>query len=91
MDRGEWIRGHWRPLLAITYILVIVFDFIIAPAGWSIIQMIASGNVTQQWEPITLLSGGLFHLSMGAILGVTSYTRGQEKIEKARADAGIGK
>ena len=33
----------------------------------------------QQWEPLTLMGGGLFHLSFGAILGVAAFTRGQEK------------
>ena len=31
------------------------------------------------WEPLTLMGGGLFHLSFGAILGVAAFTRGQEK------------
>lgn len=31
------------------------------------------------WQPLTLLGGGLFHLSFGAILGIAAFTRGQEK------------
>lgn len=31
------------------------------------------------WEPLTLAGGGLFHLSFGAILGISAFTRGQEK------------
>jgi hypothetical protein len=32
------------------------------------------------WKSITLDNGGLIHLAFGAILGITSWTRGQEKI-----------
>lgn len=32
------------------------------------------------WIPLTLQGGGLYHLSMGAIVGVSSWSRSQEKI-----------
>jgi hypothetical protein len=32
------------------------------------------------WKPLTLEGSGLFHVAMGAVLGVTAWTRGQEKI-----------
>lgn len=31
------------------------------------------------WKPITLEGGALFHLAFGAILGVSAWTRGTEK------------
>ena len=40
-----------------------------------------------QWDPLTLKAGGFFHIVMGGILGVTSWTRGQEKIK--RLESGI--
>lgn len=33
------------------------------------------------WQPLTLLGGGLFHLSFGGILGIAAWTRGKEKVE----------
>jgi hypothetical protein len=33
-----------------------------------------------QWQPITLQGAGLFHISMGAILGIAVYGRTQEKL-----------
>ncbi len=33
----------------------------------------------KEWTPLTLGGGGLFHLAFGAILGVSAFTRGQEK------------
>ena len=34
---------------------------------------------SRDWAPLTLAGGGLFHLSFAAILGVSAFTRGQEK------------
>lgn len=62
------------------YMLVCVADFVVFPVLWSLIQALHSGNVTNQWNPITLQGAGLFHLSMGAIIGVTAFGRTQEKL-----------
>jgi len=32
------------------------------------------------WQPLTLGGGGLYHLAMGAVLGIAAWSRGQEKI-----------
>lgn len=45
------------------------------------LQTIHGGIVTQQWDPITLGGGGLFHVAMGAVLGITAYGRTKEKLE----------
>jgi len=44
----------------------------------------------QEWHPLTLEGGGLFHLSFGAILGVAAFTRGQEKKAAIVAGSGMG-
>lgn len=33
-----------------------------------------------QWDPLTLKESGFFHLAMGAIIGVSAWTRGNEKL-----------
>jgi hypothetical protein len=33
---------------------------------------------------LTLQGAGLFHMAMGAVLGITAYGRSKEKIEKAQ-------
>ena len=38
------------------------------------------------WQPITLKANGLFHASMAALLGVSAYSRSQEKIAKIESD-----
>ena len=70
------------------YMIIVMFDFLIAPIFWPILQVYLLENpditndtsIVEQWEPITLSSGGLFHVSMGGILGVTAWSRGQEKL-----------
>lgn len=75
-----WFNKKWRPAMAWSYMVICVFDFIIAPILWSILQASYKGNVTEAWAPLTLQGAGLFHLAMGAILGVTAWSRGQEKM-----------
>jgi hypothetical protein len=86
-DKNEvnsWIRTHWRPSMAFVYMGIIIFDFVIAPILWSLIQYYGEGSLIQQWSPLTLAAGGLFHAAMGAILGVSAFTRGQEKIQRIK-------
>lgn len=71
-------------MMAVIYMLVILFDFIVAPIFWSTLQAYGSGSIAVQWVPLTLTNGGIFHAAMGAILGVSAFTRGQEKVERLR-------
>ena len=79
-----WLQKYWRPMMAVAYMVIILFDFIVAPILWSVLQAMAAGTVTLQWAPLTLLSGGIFHAAMGAVLGISAFTRGQEKVERLR-------
>jgi hypothetical protein len=83
-----WIQNRWRPAMGWVYMAIVVFDFMIAPIFWPILQVYLLENpditnetsLLEQWEPITLSHSGLFHVSMGGILGVTAWSRGQEKL-----------
>ena len=66
--------------MAWLYMAVCAFDFLVAPILWSLLQALSHGSVTTQWQPITLQSGGLYHLAMGAVLGISSYGRTREKM-----------
>lgn len=79
-NQRYWMQTHWRPLMAIMYMIVCVADFIIFPVLWSILQSTSDGQVTSQWNPITLQGGGLFHVALGAILGVAVFGRTKEKL-----------
>jgi hypothetical protein len=77
----EWLQKRWRPMMAGMYLAVCSFDFIIAPILWSLLQALNNhGHVETAWVPLTLQGAGLFHMAMGAILGIAAYGRTQEKI-----------
>lgn len=78
--KEDWMNSKWRPAMGWMYMIVCVTDFIIFPILWSVLQAINHGSVTTQWDPITLKGAGLFHMAMGAIVGVTAWSRGQEKL-----------
>ena len=62
------------------YMVVCCFDFVIAPVLWSLLQSLSHGSVNTQWQPLTLQGAGLFHIAMGAVLGIAAYGRTQEKL-----------
>jgi hypothetical protein len=68
--------------------LVCVTDFVIFPVLWSLIQVIGGGRVETQWSPITLQGAGLFHMAMGAVLGIAAFGRTQEKMAGAAGGNG---
>ena len=78
--KEDWMNKKWRPMMGWTYMITCVFDFLLFPIMWSMLQAIQQGNVTSQWNPITLQGAGLYHVAMGAVLGVAAYSRGREKL-----------
>jgi hypothetical protein len=81
--KEDWMNSKWRPLMGYVYMLTCIMDFVIFPILWSLVQTIGDGKVESQWMPITLQGAGLFHISMGAILGIAAYGRTQEKLNGA--------
>ena len=77
----HWINRKWRPAMGWMYLSVCIFDFIIFPVFWSILQATTQGDVGVAWQPITLQGAGLFHIAMGAVLGIAVYGRTKEKVE----------
>jgi hypothetical protein len=76
----DWMTTKWRPLMAVTYMATIWFDFIVGPILFNILQYWNPGQAIGMWVPLTLQGGGLYHISMGAILGIAAWTRGKEKV-----------
>lgn len=79
----DWMNSKWRPMMGWMYMGVCIFDFTIAPVLWSLVQAVFHGGVNVQWQPLTLQGAGLFHISMGAVLGLAAYGRTQEKLAGA--------
>jgi hypothetical protein len=78
-EKENWINNKWRPMMGWMYFVVCITDFILFPVLWAIFKSSVGESVTA-WEPLTLQGAGLFHVAMGAILGVTAWSRGREKI-----------
>lgn len=76
----NWFHRRWRPAMGWSYMITCICDFVIFPILWSILQAVSQGSVTSQWNPITLQGAGLYHVSMGGILGITAWWRSKEKI-----------
>ena len=74
-----WMQQYWRPIMAWQYLVVCLFDFMLAPIflGWFAYVTKTPLGV---WTPLTVQGGGLYHLSMGAIVGITSYAKTQERV-----------
>ena len=75
----DWMARRWRPMMGWMYMVVCTFDFMVAPILWSVLQTVMHQTITQ-WNPLTLQGAGLFHVAMGAVLGVAAYGRTQEKL-----------
>jgi len=82
LDQGatDWINKKMRPMMGWIYMLTCTCDFVIFPILWSMLQAVSHGQVTSQWQPLTLQGAGLYHIAMGAVLGIAAYGRTKEKV-----------
>jgi len=82
----DWMNSKWRPAMGWMYMMVCVFDFIVFPVMYTIVQFWeteAANDAFRQWQPLTLAGAGLFHMAMGAVLGLSAWGRTQEKLNGA--------
>lgn len=79
----DWINNKYRPMMGWTYMAICLFDFMLAPIMWSVVQAVGHGTLSTQWQPLTLSGGGLVHVAFGAIIGVTAFGRTKEKLAGA--------
>jgi hypothetical protein len=80
-EAQDWINKKWRPVMGWVYMLTCTADFVLFPILWSLLQALSHGSVTSQWQPLTLQGAGLYHIAMGAVLGIAAYGRTKEKVE----------
>ena len=78
----DWINKKWRPVMGWVYMATCTADFVLFPILWSLLQAVQGGQVSSQWNPITLQGAGLYHIAMGAVLGIAAYGRTKEKLEQ---------
>ncbi len=80
--KEDWMNSKWRPMMGWMYMVVCVMDMVIFPVLWSLLQTVTKTPITQ-WNPLTLQGAGLFHIAMGAVLGLAAWGRTQEKLNGA--------
>jgi len=80
--KEDWMNSKWRPAMGWIYMATCTADFILFPILWSLLQAMLKQPVTQ-WQPLTLQGAGLYHIAMGAVLGIAAMGRTQEKIAGA--------
>jgi hypothetical protein len=78
----DWMQKKWRPAMGWMYMGICTLDMAIFPVLWSVLQMFQNTTITQ-WSPLTLQGAGLFHIAMGAVLGIAAFGRTQEKLAGA--------
>ena len=76
---ANWMQNLWRPAMGWMYMLICLLDMAVFPVLWSLLQAMTKQPITQ-WMPLTLQGAGLFHIAMGAVLGIAAFGRTQEKI-----------
>ena len=77
--KEDWMNSKWRPMMGWMYMLICTMDMVIFPVLWSLLQAVTHTAITQ-WNPLTLQGAGLFHIAMGAVLGIAAFGRTQEKL-----------
>jgi hypothetical protein len=77
--KEDWMNSKWRPMMGWMYMVVCMMDMVIFPILWSLLQTFTHTQITQ-WNPLTLQGAGLFHIAMGAVLGIAAFGRTQEKL-----------
>lgn len=80
--KEDWMNSKWRPMMGWMYMLVCTMDMVVFPVLWSLLQT-TTGTAITQWNPLTLQGAGLFHIAMGAVLGIAAFGRTQEKLNGA--------
>jgi hypothetical protein len=78
----DWMQKKWRPAMGWMYMGICTLDMGIFPILWSVLQTVTHAPLTQ-WQPLTLQGAGLFHVAMGAVLGIAAFGRTQEKLAGA--------
>jgi len=81
----EWMQKLWRPAMGWMYMLICLLDMAVFPVLWSLLQAMMHMPITQ-WNPLTLQGAGLFHIAMGAVLGISAFGRTQEKLAGTAAN-----
>jgi Holin of 3TMs, for gene-transfer release len=84
----HWVQKFWRPAMGWLYMGICFMDFIGFPLLTIFLPILFKPfGLTMPytaWKSLTLDNGGLIHIAFGAILGVSAFTRSQDKAAAGR-------
>lgn len=78
----DFMTAKWRPMMAVSYMVICLYDFVFGPLIYNVLQYLDPGEQVSMWQAITLQGGGLYHLAMGAIVGISAHGRTLEKLKE---------
>ena len=91
--KEDWMNAKWRPMMGWMYMIVCICDFVLFPILHAIFVSLLlkhglqATGIPTQWAPLTLQGAGLFHIAMGAVLGLAAFGRTQEKLAGVNNEA----
>jgi len=71
-------KNAFQRLMGKIYGAICVFDFIVFPIMYTIVQFWetqAANDAFRQWVPLTLTNGGFIHIAFAAILGISAFNK----------------
>lgn len=71
--KGKWFENYWKPAVAWLYLVICAFDFLFGPLFFGWYSFVVKSQLIQNWTPLTLQGGGLFHLAFASIMGITAW------------------
>jgi hypothetical protein len=80
MNKDDFFQSALRPLLGYCYIVICLFDFVLGPILFNVLEFLNTNNAISAYTSVTLQNGGILHLSFGSIIGISSHGRTKEKI-----------
>lgn len=83
----HWVKAYWRPAMGWLYMVICFVDFVLFPFMAMVMPVVLKNLGFENpeyvaWESLSLSNGGIIHLAFAAILGVTAWTRGMEKLKR---------
>ena len=51
-DKEDWMTKKWRPMMAVTYMAINIFDFILGPILYNLLQYWNPGQAIGMWQRV---------------------------------------
>lgn len=80
----HWLDRYWRTAMAYTYLMICMYDFVLGPIVFNILEYLNPDNAITHYESVTLQSGGFIHMTFGAILGIASHGRNKVQLQNSQ-------